>query len=371
MVHDEVPASRTCGGRRFRRDFMRNETHRASGTGELGRRLRRPGPVAARDQMLALSRRICARRRMVRRLVSRRHRLHGIGKIRHPWNRELAATAARRAGSKRSRRDGLSGRTRAPRVVARRRHAAPTRRRTCHRLRRPALAEQPRALPPRARMDADARRCASGRVRGVPRRCAGPGSTRRCGSAERAVLHELPSRAERRARVRDLPWRGCARLPATLAMLLPRNDGGSRARRACGAERHARHRAPVLDVSSSAERGPPRRRARQRLRRRVVRFRGCRTRRALRRNEQELHWHVSCSDRRRAPFPVVDRRGTDDVWRLPFVPPTEPLPRPVHDVPSRSKRRRHGPHRAEAARERARRPRRRQRQVRRMPRAGR
>ena len=318
--------------------------------------------------MLALSRRTCACGGMGSRLLSRRDRLHGIGTSRDDLCRRRSSTTARSARSTGSRRLRLGERTRAPRFLDREWNAPPRRRCTSGDVRRSALAGQPRPILARPWMVADARRDPSRRVRGLSRRRAGGRCPRR--RAERSILHELPWRAERSARMRHVSRGRCARIPATLAMLLPRDDGGSCPCGPRGAERLARHRPSVLDLSSGASRRKASWSARQRLRRRVVRLRSRRPRRALRRGEQELHWHVSCSHRRRASFTVVDCRHADDVQRLPFFPAARALPGPLHDVSSRGKRRRDRPRDAVAAHQWQGRPRRRERQVWRVPRSG-
>lgn len=287
--------------------------------------------------MRALPRRDCSGRRMDSRFLSGCNRLLRVGRARkhpRPCGNTPAAPGAR---SERSRRHRHIDRAYTSRVLARERNASAGRGRTPHDLRRSTLAREPRTAPPRARLVADARSQRSRRVRNLPRWCAytpRPGGDRR---NTRACVHELPSRAERGARLWDVPWRRRALVPAALTVLLSGESARSCPRRARGGERLTGRWAALLDLPPDSGGSRSFGRPWQRPCRRVVRLRDRRARGTLRDDGQALRGHLSRA-RWRSSHARMDRSHAADVQRLPHVATAESLPRCMHELPSGGER---------------------------------
>ena len=139
--------------------------------------------------------------------------------------RRRPRAGARRAGDAPPRGPSRRCRARDPRSVGGKRHARLPGRRPRPEHHRPAPGRLPRRGPGGVAVVADARSRRPRRVRSLPRRHALAPRGRDERGTRRAVVHELPRPAGRRARVPDLPRLGDERFTAARSVLLPRRCG--------------------------------------------------------------------------------------------------------------------------------------------------
>ncbi len=283
---------------------------------------------------------------MVRGRVPRRHRLHAQRRTRD------------RGGPRPAGPCGMARRKRAQYFAAMARDRRLPKRgwRPSSGVRKPARAGQPRPLAARTPPCAAARSGRRRRLWPVPRGSAEP--TGVASRSRRACVHELPCGAGRRPRLRYVSWERSARVSAARSLLLPCGAGRSSARGTRRAERVALRGPSVLHVSSDAGHRHARRSPCERVGRRLVRLRDRRTRGSVRGERPPLHRHLPRTWRCASLADV--ERGTNDVQRLPWFSATRSLPRRMHELPSRGRRRGNPPRVALAPPERQGRPRRRQ-----------